>query len=340
MAADALRAVLDGARTLLCTASCCRRSHSVAGLSSFVEPLLDADKSSEHANANTEAAAENLVGEHGDVNIEDLRTAALMHHTSVALIPPDEVWPAIQAARTLVRDRGLWRWPPHANLLYPFVAPQHFYAAAHELAAATASVAPFDLTLSDFRVFVHSKRSATLWLHPEPSRPDALVELQAALQAAVPQANTQTSAHGGVFTAHFTIGHFAGEAAALAARDAILAYADLWPPAGITFRVDAAVLMARDGPDGQFEPRWRVRLGQPEPGSALAPVGPLPRGEAFTLMPSQMPDFCVREKSGSRGWRRRGRSRRQPAEGAIGVAEGEIAMTADNGTATAANGGR
>ena len=50
----------------------------------------------------------------------------MAHETSVALIPPDSAWPPIQDARMLVQDKGLWRWPPHANLLYPFVAPAEF----------------------------------------------------------------------------------------------------------------------------------------------------------------------------------------------------------------------
>ena len=33
------------------------------------------------------------------------------------------VWRALTQARTEMRDPGLYRWPPHANLLYPFVDP-------------------------------------------------------------------------------------------------------------------------------------------------------------------------------------------------------------------------
>ena len=46
-----------------------------------------------------------LVSEDNDLLLaqEDLSTALLMHHTTVALIPSDEAWPPIQAARLLVR---------------------------------------------------------------------------------------------------------------------------------------------------------------------------------------------------------------------------------------------
>jgi hypothetical protein len=49
-----------------------------------------------------------------------------VHHTTVALIPPDEAWPPIQQLRTQLRDKGLYRWPPHMNLLYPFVPEREF----------------------------------------------------------------------------------------------------------------------------------------------------------------------------------------------------------------------
>ena len=291
-----LLAALDRARLIFCASLCCRA----------VPPSNDA--------SNT-AAQQPLLSELTPPTAKeepfDISTATLMHHTTVAIIPPDAAWPPIQAARNLVRDRGLWRWPPHANLLYPFVAPRAFYHAAHHLAGPLRSVEPFDVTLKEMRLFVHSKRSATLWLHPEPSRPDALIELQAALQNAIPQADAQTAQHGGTFTAHFTIGHFGGEEAAIAARDAILAEEDLWPSEGVSFTVDSVLLMARDGPDGQFEPRWSVPLGGGGGGVPKA----YERGEPFALMPREMPEFCVRDtnKRNNRRGRGKGRAKRSPS---------------------------
>lgn len=238
---------------------------------------------------------------------DDLVGCALMHHTSAAIIPPPPAWPAIQAARTLVRDRGLWRWPPHANLLYPFVAPRLFGVAAPVLAGALSSVPPFEVELRELRLFVHSPRSATLWLHPEPSRPGALVDLEDALQAALPHADAQTEGHGGVFTAHFTVGHFEGEAAALSARDAILASG--WE--GVRFSVREVCLMARDGPDGQFEPAYWVPLGA---GSAL-PRSAAP-GERFAGMPEERPEFTIAQKRPKRSKKPRpapGAASRPPA---------------------------
>ena len=68
-------------------------------------------------------------------------TASLADHSkvytsTVALVPPEEAWLAIQQARESLRDKGLYRWPPHINLLYPFVPEEHFAQAADALAPA------------------------------------------------------------------------------------------------------------------------------------------------------------------------------------------------------------
>ena len=46
------------------------------------------------------------------------------HCVTVCMVPPPShtaAWEALTRARTELRDPGLYRWPPHANLLYPFL---------------------------------------------------------------------------------------------------------------------------------------------------------------------------------------------------------------------------
>ena len=46
-----------------------------------------------------------------------------LHTMTVCMVPEsrhENVWQAITRARTELRDPGLYRWPPHANILYPF----------------------------------------------------------------------------------------------------------------------------------------------------------------------------------------------------------------------------
>lgn len=45
------------------------------------------------------------------------------HDTALCLIPPTTAWPAINRVRALY-DKAYGRWPPHINLIYPFVRPE------------------------------------------------------------------------------------------------------------------------------------------------------------------------------------------------------------------------
>ena len=105
-----------------------------------------------------------------------------VYETTVAIIPPDEAWGPIQALRLQLRDSGLYRWPPHINLLYPFVPVECFSDACSRLAESLVHIEPFDVTLAELRLFKR-KTSATLWLCPEESRSGALEHLQVKLSS-------------------------------------------------------------------------------------------------------------------------------------------------------------
>ena len=63
----------------------------------------------------------------------------------------------------------LHRWPPHINLLYPFVqdVDASFESAARVAAEAAASVRPFRVRLAALSFFEHGPRSCTLWAEPQ-----------------------------------------------------------------------------------------------------------------------------------------------------------------------------
>jgi len=126
-----------------------------------------------------------------------------VHHSSVALIPPDACWGPIQAVRLELRDKGLYRWPPHINLLYPFAPPgQQMEDALADLAAAAAAVPPFDLRLDTLGTFGGRTRGV-LWAAPsDPRQLAALVALQDALQSAAPFFGDQQRVGGGGFVPH------------------------------------------------------------------------------------------------------------------------------------------
>ena len=73
-------------------------------------------------------------------------------------------WPPIQRARGS-RDAGIIRWPPHANVLYPFPPPKNFDVLGPVLEEALADLPAFDVTLADFGSFDRPD-SSVLFLRP------------------------------------------------------------------------------------------------------------------------------------------------------------------------------
>lgn len=94
-----------------------------------------------------------------------LHQAAKTFKSAVCLVPPRHTWGPIQEVRCF-NDKSYVRWPPHINVLYPFLEAQHLEAAAAVAAEALREQQPFDVHLREFGHFEHG-RSCTLWLRPE-----------------------------------------------------------------------------------------------------------------------------------------------------------------------------
>lgn len=183
-----------------------------------------------------------------------MTAAARSHRTAVALVPPADRHPAIQAIRAR-HDRQLRRWPPHVNLLYPFVPPEALEEAIPALVAAAARVPAFTVTLARFRWFAHRSgpggRRFTVWLAPEPAEP--VIALQAALQAAFPaHDDLRRFPHG--FQPHLSVGQAAGDDG----LQRLLAEVQPgWEPLVVPVR---EVVALRRGPDTPFAVVGRAPL--------------------------------------------------------------------------------
>ena len=172
------------------------------------------------------------------------------HHTSVAAIPPEEVWEPIQVIRRQ-HDRQLARWMPHVNLLYPFWARDQFEVVLPGLTQACRQIASFPVTLATFRSFTHRGGRGTIWLDPEPQ--EAFVALQGALQEAFPEFDEQSRfAHG--FTPHLSVGQVATRQAM---RGLLTSLQADWTP--VTFRLTEVALIAREA-DSPFRIEHRIPL--------------------------------------------------------------------------------
>lgn len=108
------------------------------------------------------------------------------HTMSICMVPPEsatDVWNTIQQTRTLLKDPGLYRWPPHVNLLYPFHniklkcntednGEDHDNGDAvletliEKLQLATQSIEPFEVHFTEFGTF-GGKYRGCLWMNPK-----------------------------------------------------------------------------------------------------------------------------------------------------------------------------
>jgi poly(A) polymerase len=212
-----------------------------------------------------------------------------VHQAAVVLIPPDEVWPAIEALRSK-HDRNYERWMPHVTLLYPFVPEEHFAEAEALIAQALRDLPPFQVTLTGFEYFEH-RGSVTAWLKPEDQPHGALKALQAALEAALPQCNEQGRKSERGFTPHLSVGQLPRSSPA-ELRRTLAAWERDWKP--LTFEAREVCLISRRG-DVPFEVRRRVALGGGKrPSGGNPPTGGTPR-------PAQEPQDTLRSALEARG---------------------------------------
>ncbi|KAL2177246.1 2'-5' RNA ligase superfamily-domain-containing protein [Thermothelomyces heterothallicus CBS 202.75] len=112
------------------------------------------------------------------------------YDTALALLPPRSLWPRIDRLRALY-DRAYPRWPPHVNLVYPFVRPELLDEAVGRVGAALAaptspsSLGRFPVRLARTGVFEHKKgRDNTIYLCEEED-PWAVERLRGAVLASL-----------------------------------------------------------------------------------------------------------------------------------------------------------
>lgn len=137
--------------------------------------------------------------------------AHLTYKAAIALLPPSSITSPIEAVRS-VHDKNFKRWPPHINLIYPFlaspletsdgVAPCLSQTLQGRLEKAVSGIRAFQVSLDADPpgTFTHSKASKTVWLGPVPDK--NVKELQKALQAEFAECDSDQRA----FTPHLSVG--------------------------------------------------------------------------------------------------------------------------------------
>jgi len=171
-------------------------------------------------------------------------TSKAVKTSALAIVPDEDAWPAIQALR-LAHDRQVRVWPPHINILYPFVSELEFGNASKRLAGAISSLKPFRLRFCRKGHF-----GSTAFLVPECDTDPGLASLHEACVAAFPE----LSDPGHAFAPHLTIGQFANETECKA-------FLNGCPPVELEVEINFLCLLARDTMQHPFRTVSRVRLG-------------------------------------------------------------------------------
>ncbi|OAL05090.1 hypothetical protein IQ06DRAFT_104188 [Phaeosphaeriaceae sp. SRC1lsM3a] len=194
--------------------------------------------------------------------------AHLSHKSALVLLPPVSITAPIESVRRL-HDRHFERWPPHINLLYPFLAspseiaeegtenssPQLKQSVRARIQKAVQPFQPFHISLiaDSPGVFSHSKRSKTVWLGPST---DSIQRLQHALQGEFSECDADQRP----FTPHLSVGQASSEIAADELKSEIrssvaqFAKAVDGAPVALEWSIDKVFVIERKG----FHDRFKV----------------------------------------------------------------------------------
>ncbi|KAH8728217.1 2'-5' RNA ligase superfamily-domain-containing protein [Phaeosphaeriaceae sp. PMI808] len=202
--------------------------------------------------------------------------AHLSHTSALALLLPSDIAPPIEAIRR-VHDKHFARWPPHINLLYPFlvspseiinqgeeaVSPQLQESIRTRIQKAVKPIEPFQVSLhaDPPGVFSHGKKSKTVWLGPSTQ---SIQILQAALQAEFSECDADQRP----FTPHLSVGQASSDMGAQKLKEEIkssIAESNAQAegaPVALDWYIDKVYVIKREGYHDRFKVIGSINLGK------------------------------------------------------------------------------
>jgi uncharacterized protein (UPF0248 family)/2'-5' RNA ligase len=178
--------------------------------------------------------------------------ATMSYDTALCIIPPIEKCRDVDSLRSLY-DKGYGKWPPHINLIYPFVAPETLQRAKEQIQYAlsdslSATNAHLNVQLDQAGFFSHRANSTIILRetdHASPFRPLR----STALKALGHNSDTQ-------YNPHLTIGQSEGQS--LSSRNFLLSKAALLP--SLDFEIQSLAILIRERGTGKDKSQSQMRL--------------------------------------------------------------------------------
>eukprot|EP01083_Nonionella_stella_P040905 110918_1 len=178
---------------------------------------------------------------------------------ALCIIPPVEIWPAIQEIREK-HDAAYRRWQPHINILYPFVGEQYFESQISHIEHALRGIQPFDIVFKRFNFFDKGGSAKDpdpeCYVFLQPSPADTIGELQKmydALTGLYPFCALKKHNQG--FKGHLTCAQFARSECV----NNIPVMNAEWK--ALSFKCEYVCLIARIGDEQPFQIRYKIKLG-------------------------------------------------------------------------------
>jgi 2'-5' RNA ligase/endonuclease/exonuclease/phosphatase family metal-dependent hydrolase len=159
------------------------------------------------------------------------------HDTALCAIPPRELWSSVDRLRCLY-DKAYTAWPPHINIIYPFVRPELLENAAQVLRGNAIEHQPqVALDVADF--FKHKHHNTIYLGQSSKDNVNQLAKLKSYISKALSQPQDSTDEN---FTPHMTIGQ--SEDAEAAPHHFLLEKARLLAP--IAWQVREVAILVRE----------------------------------------------------------------------------------------------
>eukprot|EP01041_Mallomonas_annulata_P012938 gene12938-27301_t len=184
-----------------------------------------------------------------------ITTLSLVHHSTICLVPPPHsvCWETISELRRALRDKGFYRWPPHINLIYPFIDPSQCSSILPSMADSLKDIEPFEIILNEFSMFGSDSRGI-LYLNPttacDTTDTNTITSIHTALTNSLYSSQTTpTKIHTPhtikPFIPHMTVSHFPNLQSAAVAAEQFRP----WTP--LRFLVDKVYVLERRGDRGR-----------------------------------------------------------------------------------------